>query len=90
VALVLNEFREPIVDPAGNGFKAKACALPNAKGLWQGWIEFNPVNGSPTSRSPAETKQAPRSGVVKWAAGLPTDHFSCALDRARVRIGVAS
>ena len=90
MALVLNEFREPIVDPNGNGFKAKACALPNAKGLWQGWIEFNPTNGSPTFRSPAETMQATRSGVVKWAASLTTDHLSCALDRARVRIGVAS
>jgi len=27
---------------------------------------------------------------VKWAASLTTDHLSCALDRARVRIGVAS
>jgi hypothetical protein len=87
VALVLTEFQDPVLDQVGNGFKAKACALPNAKGLWQGWIEFDPLNGAPTFRSPAETMQATRSGVVKWAAGLTTDHLSCALDRARVRIG---
>jgi hypothetical protein len=87
VALVLTEFQDPIKDLSGNGFRARACALPNAKGLWQGWIEFNPTNGDPTFRSPAETMQATRSGVVKWAAGLTADHLMCALDRARVRLG---
>lgn len=88
MALVLNEFSDPVIDPSGNSFKARACALPNAKGLWQGWIEFNPLNGEPTFRSPAETMQATRSGVVRWAEGLTIDHLSCALGRARDRITV--
>ena len=86
MALVLTEFREPVVDPGGNEFRAKACALPTSRGLWQGWIEFNPVNGDPTFRSPNETMQPTRSGVVRWAAGLTPDYLVCALDRARQRV----
>jgi hypothetical protein len=86
VALVLAEFGEPVVGPEGRAFRAKACALPTKTGLWQGWIEFNPTNGAPTFRSPQETTQPSRVGVVNWAGGLTPNYLEAALDRALFRI----
>ncbi len=87
MAVVLAEYGEPVVGPKGLGFRARACALPTRSGLWQGWIEFNPTNGEPSFRSPHETVQPSRTGVMDWAVSLTPQHLSCALDRALGRLG---
>lgn len=84
VALVLAEYGEAVLS---RGFRARACALPTTKGLWQGWIEFNPTNGEPSFRSPAETVQPSRTLVTDWAVSLTPDHLASALDRALARLG---
>lgn len=86
MALVLAEYGEPVVRE-GRGFRARACALPTPKGLWQGWIEFNPTNGEPSFRSPAETVQTSRVDVTDWATTRTADELAAALHRALGRLG---
>ena len=86
MALVLAEYDGAVVGPKGHEFRARACALPTRKGQWQAWIEFDPIDGAPRFKSPQETTQPTRSGVVSWALSLTPSHLECALDRALGRL----
>lgn len=88
MALIIAEYPDPIPGPGGVRFKAKACALSTPRGGWQAWIEFNPLNGDPTFRSPRETEQPTRQALALWADGLSTPALSEALDRALDRLGM--
>lgn len=87
MAVVLAEYTETIVDPRGKRFRARACALPTPKGAWQGWIEFDPIDGAPRFRSPRETEQPTRTDVIEWADRLTSRHLEHALARALGRLG---
>ena len=50
--------------------------------VWQGWLEFEPIDGGPTLRSPRETTQPNRVDTVYWATGLTAVYLEGALDRA--------
>ena len=86
MALIVADFKEPVVGPDGGTFRARACALSTSRGGWQGWIEFNPINGDPTFRSPRETLQPTRTDVMHWAVGLTPNCLASALDRALGRL----
>ena len=86
MAMVVAEFGEPVRGPSGSGFRARACALATPRGQWQGWIEFDPIDGAPTFRSPHETIVATRSAVVLWASELTASHLERALTRALGRL----
>ena len=49
---------------------------------WQGWLEFEPVAGGDTLRSPRETTQPNRQDLVYWATGLTAVYLEGALHRA--------
>jgi hypothetical protein len=51
-------------------------------GLWEGWIEFVPLEGGSPARSPRETTQPNRDDAVYWATGLSTTYLEGALERA--------
>jgi hypothetical protein len=51
-------------------------------GRWEGWIEFIPVDGSKTVRSPRETTQPNRTDTAYWASGLTPVYLEGALERA--------
>ena len=87
MAHVLAEYGEVVAARAGIAFRARACALPTRSGLWKGWIEFNPTNGDPTFRSPQETMQSSRTGVMNWAINMTPNELDLALDRALGRLG---
>ena len=55
VAEVLLEFAEPVISEDGRAFLARACGSEMAGGLWQGWIEFVPVEGGEPLRSARAT-----------------------------------
>lgn len=86
MAKIVADFKEPVVGPDGVAFRAKACGLPKGPGNWQGWIEFNPLNGAPTFRSPYETLQPSSHGLEQWAGGLTPRYLESALDRALGRL----
>jgi hypothetical protein len=50
--------------------------------LWQGWLEFEPIDGGPTRRSPRETTQPNRTDAAYWATGLTAVYIEGALHRA--------
>ena len=47
MAEVLARFNDHVADDEGRAYRAQACGAPNADGLWDGWIEFIPLDGGP-------------------------------------------
>ena len=86
MAVIVVDYEQPVVGPDGLAFRARACGLNKASGNWQGWIEFNPVNGAPTFRSPYETEQKSSTGLKQWAGGLTLNELEGALTRALDRV----
>ena len=88
MAETLQQYPGTIVADDGTKYEARACASPMLDGLWQGWIEFVPVedarDGGPI-RSPRETTQPNRLDAVYWASGLSRIYLEGALRRARAK-----
>lgn len=83
MAEVLTAFDAELETNDGFVYAAQACGAPNSDGLWEGWIEFIPLNGGPSLRSPRETTQPNRTDAQYWAAGLSAVYLEGALGRAR-------
>jgi hypothetical protein len=83
VSEVLLEYPSPVTTADGRSFRARACAGEMTTGLWQGWIEFLPVDQSELPlRSPRETTQPNRTDTHYWATGLTPIYLEGALQRA--------
>lgn len=76
------EFPVPIRDGDGNMFHARACGAPLDGTVWEAWIEFDPVAGGGTVRTPRETTQPNRRDTEYWATGLSDVYLQGALKRA--------
>jgi hypothetical protein len=94
MAETLQQYPGTIVADDGTEYEARVCASPMPDGLWQGWIEFVPVeeaedaedagDGGPI-RSPRETTQPNRTDALYWASGLSRVYLEGALRRARAK-----
>ena len=82
MAEVLARFSEPVRDQEGRIYRAQACGAPMADGLWEGWIEFVPIDSGPAVRSPRETTQPNGRDAAYWASGLTPIYLEGALGRA--------
>jgi hypothetical protein len=82
VAELLARFSDSIRSADGRRYMAQACGAPNSDGLWEGWIEFVPVEGGAAVRSPRETTQPNRTDAEYWATGLTAVYLEGALTRA--------
>ncbi len=82
MAEVLAQFADPLTTTDGSRYVAQACGAPNDHGLWEGWIEFVPINGGPPLRSSRETTQPNKGDAKYWATGLTQVYLEGALDRA--------
>ena len=82
MAEVLIQFETAVVADEGAKYYAQACGAPMSDGLWEGWIEFVPLEGGTPLRSPRETTQPNRRDAVYWASGLTPVYLAGALDRA--------
>jgi len=82
MAEVLRQFGDPVVSRARKSYRAQACGAPMRDGLWEGWIEFTPLDGGASVRSPRETTQPNRTDTVYWAGGLTAVFLEGALERA--------
>jgi len=81
MARVLHVFRQAV--PFGDTvYRARACGRQRDDGLWEGWVEFEPDDGSVPLRTPRETTQPTLATVEYWAAGLTTVYLEGALSRA--------
>jgi len=81
---VLAQFDEPVVSQDGKRYRAQACGAAMSDGLWEGWIEFVPleVDEEPL-RSPRETTQPNRVDTLYWAGGLTATYLEGAFERAQ-------
>jgi hypothetical protein len=82
VAETLLQFPRPIAAPDGTLYEARACGAAMAANMWQGWIEFVPLDGGAPIRSPRETTQPNRADTEYWATGLTDVYLEGALRRA--------
>ena len=78
---VLLDYERPVVDPGGVRYAARACGRETEAGLWEGWIEFIPSDGSPVLRSERETTQPNRADTEYWATGITPIYLEGALRR---------
>jgi hypothetical protein len=82
VAEVFVKFAEPVVSKDGATYIARACGGETDKGMWQGWLEFVPIDSGEPVRSGRETTQPNRQDTEYWATGLTPIYLEGALDRA--------
>jgi hypothetical protein len=82
MAEVLAKFTGIVTATDGVRYTAQVCGAPGADGLWEGWVEFAPLDGGPPIRSPRETTQPNRADALYWANGLGAVFLEGALQRA--------
>jgi hypothetical protein len=82
VAETLLQFPRPIAAPDGTLFEARICGSAMAANMWQGWVEFVPLDGGAPIRSRRETTQPNRTDTEYWATGLTDVFLEGALRRA--------
>jgi hypothetical protein len=78
---VFVEFENVLTGPNGRRYMAQACGRQRADGLWEGWVEFTPVDGSAALRTERETTQPNREDARYWATGLTHAYLEGALER---------
>jgi hypothetical protein len=82
---VLVKFDEPIMDQRGDMYFAQAVGRQRADdGLWEGWLEFEPVIEAAAVSSERETTQPNRTDLEYWAQGLSRVYLQGALTRAQI------
>ena len=83
MAEVLASFSTPVTDEFGS-YCPRAVGRLAADAMWEGWIEFVPVDGgNDVLVTPVETRQPERQHVVYWSTGLSQVYMEGALKRAR-------
>src|SRR5262249_13191836 len=73
--------RSPLALQNGRVFTAQACGREREDGLWEGWLEFVPHDGSAVLRSQRETTQPNLADLEYWATGLTPIYLQGALER---------
>jgi hypothetical protein len=83
MAELLASFSAPISDVFGV-FHARAVGRVAPDNMWEGWVEFVPVDGGgQVLVSGIESRQPERAHLVYWANGLTPVYLEGALSRAR-------
>lgn len=66
----------------GPVYGVRICGRQRADGTWEGWMEFDPVDGSAAVRTGRETTQPNLADLEYWASGLTPIYLEGALSRA--------
>jgi hypothetical protein len=83
MAEVLVEYDTVIVAEDGSRWVAQACGRPGRGSIWEGWIEFVPLDPERhPERGPRESTQPNHDDLVYWATGLTPTYLKGALTRA--------
>jgi hypothetical protein len=81
---VLLEYEPIVSETDGSQWKPRACGRRGDGHMWEGWIEFVPLNrASSPVRSRRESTQPSRESLIYWATGLTPVYLKGALERAR-------
>ena len=88
MAEVLVTFEEPVRDKIG-GYQARAIGRLAEDRMWEGWIEFVPLDGTAeVIVSGVESRQPEREHLIYWATGLTPVFLEGALRRAKTPLNV--
>jgi hypothetical protein len=72
MAEVLVEYDTVIAADDGSRWVAQACGRASRGSIWEGWIEFVPLDPERhPERGPRESTQQNHDDLVYWATGLP-------------------
>jgi hypothetical protein len=82
MARVVRSFAEPFTATDGVVYAVRVAGRRGPDGPWEGWIEFEPADGSLPLRTPRETTQPSAGALEYWAYGLTLVYLQGALDRA--------
>jgi hypothetical protein len=85
MAEVLVSFGSRIQGPDGRSYAVQASGRERDDGLWEGWLEFLPVDGSAPVVTGRETTQPNRKDLLYWATGLTDPYMDGALARTLKR-----
>ena len=78
---LVQEFSTVVKDAKGSAYMARVRG-GELGSMWQGWIEFVPLDGGPSVRTDTETTQSTYEHLQYWASGLSSDYMQMALRRA--------
>jgi hypothetical protein len=79
--VVLIYHNSPLTLPDGRLYTAQACGRQRDDGMWEGWLEFVPDDGSVVLRSRRETTQPNLADLEYWATGITPVYLKGALER---------
>ncbi len=79
---LLLDFDRSVTDDEGHWYRARALGAQAEDGLWEGWLEFIPDDGSEPIATPRETVQPNLQDAEYWATGLEPIYLEGALERA--------
>jgi hypothetical protein len=83
MAEVFVSFDQPVRDELGE-YHARAVGRLGDDGMWEGWIEFTPIDGgTEVLVTGVESTQPERAHLEYWATGLTPVFLEGALARAR-------
>ena len=83
MAELLTSYETPVRDD-GTAYHARAVGRRAPNGMWEGWLEFEPIGGRGDAYvSSVETTQPEREHLVYWATGLTPIYLEGALHRAK-------
>lgn len=83
MAEVLVTFDDPVVDGTGE-YQARAIGRLAEDGMWEGWLEFIPIDGrTDVVVGGVESRQPEHEHLAYWATGLTPVFLEGALHRAR-------
>lgn len=81
-AETLMDFEVPVAASDGRWFHARACGRQRDDALWEGWVEFDSLDGELALQTSRETTQPNLAAVQYWATGLSHVFLEGALLRA--------
>jgi hypothetical protein len=93
MAELLVAYEAPVSDASGT-YRARAVGRQGDDGMWEGWLEFEPLGSTrKVIVTSIESRQPEKVHLVYWATGLQPTYLEGALARARnptvVRVRVA-
>lgn len=81
MAEVLVSFGSRIQGPDGRSYTVQVSGREREDRLWEGWLEFLPLDGSAPVVTARETTQPNRKDLLYWASGLTDPYMDGALLR---------
>jgi hypothetical protein len=81
MARVLLTFQTRLATTEGKEYIVQACGEQRGH-LWEGWVQFVPIDGSPPLVSGCETTQPNLTDLEYWATGLLPVYLEGAFQRA--------